>query len=203
VDDHSKTDIRISEDVNLNYTLVRVRDDITWNQAGARNLGVKYAKSERIILTDLDLLFPENLFARLVDFYPPNNSIFKFHTFSGMVRTEPHFNVFFLTRKVFMRTNGVDEEFSGRYGYEDVFFYFLNKALGVRFYLFRHHNIVHREHRENEKTQHNPLTRNMDYNEALFERKMEVIEASDNPLDARSNLYLNFEWDVLQEHKMK
>ncbi|WP_299337117.1 DUF5672 family protein [uncultured Psychroserpens sp.] len=202
VDDHSKAEIRIPEDINLNYTLVRVRDDITWNQAGARNLGVKYAKSERIILTDLDLTFPEVLFEKLVDFHPPNNSIFKFNTFSGMVRTEPHFNVFFLTRDVFMRTKGVDEEFSGRYGYEDVFFYFLNKALGVKFYLFRHHNIVHREHRENTETQHNPLTRNMDYNEALFERKMDIIKASDNPLDARSDVYLNFEWDVIQEHSM-
>lgn len=201
VDDHSEVPVRIREDVTLNYTLLRITDDITWNQSGARNLGVKYAKSKNIILTDLDITFPENLLSRLLYFHPPNNSIFKFHTISGLKPTEPHFNVFFMNKDVFNRTRGVDEEFGGYYGYEDVFFYFLNKALGTKFYLFRHSNIVHREHKEKVDTQHNKLVRNMDRNEILFNKKMEIINSSKVPLDARSDVYLNFDWEVVQEHE--
>lgn len=199
VDDHSEVPVKISEDVTLNYTLLRITDDITWNQSGARNLGVKYAKSKKIILTDLDIIFPENLLSRLLYFHPPNNSIFKFHTVSGLKQTEAHFNVFFMNKDVFNKTRGVDEEFGGHYGYEDVFFYFLNKALGVKFYLFRHSNIVHKEHKEKVDTQHNKLIRNMDRNEILFNKKMEIVRSSKTPLDARSDIYLNFEWEVVQE----
>ena len=40
VDDCSPVKITIPEDIRLNYTLLRITTDISWNQAGARNLGV-------------------------------------------------------------------------------------------------------------------------------------------------------------------
>ena len=95
VDDGSKTPITVADDVNLNYTLVRINENIEWNQPGARNLGVQYAKSENIIVTDLDIFFPENLFESLLYFHPPRNSIFKFNTYANMKQVDAHFNVFF------------------------------------------------------------------------------------------------------------
>lgn len=203
VDDHSKQPYQIPENTNLNYTLVRVTDDIMWNQGGARNLGVTFAMSDRLILTDLDIVFPENLLQRLINYNPPNNSVFKFNTISNFQLVRPHVNVFFTTKQVFMKTQGVDEEFCGNYGYEDIFFYYLQKALGTKFYLYRYSNIVHKEHKESAKTQHNPLIRDVTINEQLIHDKLEIIKTAANPMDSRSDLYLNFNWEVLQEHTMQ
>nr|WP_321231284.1 DUF5672 family protein [uncultured Psychroserpens sp.] len=203
VDDHSPVPVEIPEDTILNYTLVRVKTDIMWNQGGARNLGVKLAKSERFIATDLDVLFPENLLSKLVDYSLPNNSVFKFNTISNLESVRPHVNIFFMTKKVFMKTQGVDEEFSGNYGFEDIFFYHQQKALGTKFFLYRYSNIVHKEHKDSEDTQHNSLIRDKEINEQLIADKLEIIKNSANPLDARSKLYLNFEWEVLEEQMHK
>lgn len=199
VDDHSPVPVEIPDDIILNYTLIRVKTDIMWNQGGARNLGVTYAKSERFIVTDLDVIFPENLLSKLVDYSLPNNAVFKFNTISNLQPVMPHVNVFFMTKKVYMKTNGVDEEFCGNYGYEDIFFYHQQKALGTKFYLYSYSNIVHKEHKDSEETQHNKLIRDKDINEQLIADKLEILKNSANPLDARSKLYLNFEWDVLKE----
>ncbi|WP_298902508.1 DUF5672 family protein [uncultured Psychroserpens sp.] len=203
VDDHSNVPIHIPEDIVLNYTLLRVKTDIKWNQGGARNLGVKYAKSENIIVTDLDILFPENLLGRLTDYKLPNNSIFKFNTISNLQTVRPHVNVFFMTKSIYMKTNGVDEEFCGNYGYEDIFFYHQQKAIGTKFYLYSYSNIVHKEHKDSEATQHNSLIRDAEINEKLIADKLEIIATSKNPLDARSELYLNFEWEVVSEEVQK
>ncbi|MBR9844688.1 MAG: glycosyltransferase [Algicola sp.] len=203
VDDGSKTPITIADDVNLNYTLVRINENIKWNQPGARNLGVQFAKSENIVVTDLDIFFPENLFESLLYFHPPRNSIFKFVTYAGMKPVDPHFNVFFMNKEVFLRTKGVDEEFSGAYGQDDVFFYFLQKAIGTKFYMYSYSNIVHKEHKYFEHTQHNKLVRDTSRNLEILERKMKIVRSGDrNPLEARSDLYLNFSWNVLQEGTM-
>lgn len=57
VDDGSPVEYEIPQ-LNLNITWLRINEDIQWNQAGARNLGVTYAKSDRIVLSDLDHIFP-------------------------------------------------------------------------------------------------------------------------------------------------
>lgn len=204
VDDGSKTPITISDDVNLNYTLVRINENIKWNQPGARNLGVQFAKSENIVVTDLDIFFPENLFESLIYFHPPRNSIFKFVTYAGMKRVDPHFNVFFMNKDVFLRTKGVDEEFSGAYGQDDVFFYFLQKAIGTKFYMYSYSNIVHKEHKYFEHTQHNKLIRDTSRNLEILDKKMKIVRSEvRDPMEARSDLYLNFTWKVLQEGTME
>jgi hypothetical protein len=199
VDDGSPIPVVIHPHTNLNYTLIRIEDNIPWNQPGARNIGVTHTQSERIILTDLDIIFPENLLSQLLDFYPPQHAIFKFKTVSNLQVIQPHFNVFFMWKDTFMRTKGVDELFSGQYGYDDVFFYFLNKALGVKFYLFKNSNIVHREHKEKTTSQHNSLVRDTATNKALFDKKMEQLKTTNNPLEVRSPLYLNFSWKIVVE----
>jgi hypothetical protein len=67
VDDGSPIPVEIHSDTNLHYTWIRIEDNIPWNQGGARNIGVEHAKSERIILTDLDIAFPENLLLPILD----------------------------------------------------------------------------------------------------------------------------------------
>ena len=193
-----------SDDVPLNFTLLRIKDNIKWNQPGARNLGVSFSKSERIIVSDLDIIFPENLLESLIYFIPPRNAIFKFRTFAQMKEIQPHFNVFFMYKDVFDKTNGVDEEFCGHYGHDDTHFYFLHKALGTKFYRYSVSNIVHKEHKEVEATQHNKLIRDTTHNEAILRRKLDVIESEDgDPMSTRSDLYLNFDWEFVKEHSIE
>ena len=58
VDDGSPLEFDIPE-FRLNLIWVRIDQDIPWNQGGARNLGAIFAKSDKMILTDLDHEFPE------------------------------------------------------------------------------------------------------------------------------------------------
>ena len=145
------------------------------------------------------LLIMKNLLARLIDYKLPNDSVFKFKTISNLKLVRPHDNVFFMTKSVFMKTNGIDEEFCGYYGYEDIFFLRQQKALGTKFYVFGYSNIVHKEHKNSKATQHYDLDRDLTINEALMEQKLDIIKTSENPLEARSDLYLNFDWIVVAE----
>ena len=105
-----------------------------------------------------------------------------------------------MNKEVFLRTKGIDEEFSGAYGQDDVFFYFLQKAIGTKFYRYSYSNIVHKEHKFFEHTQHNKLVRDTGRNQKILDEKMKIVRSGDkDPLDARSDLYLNFTWKVLQE----
>ncbi|QIE60462.1 glycosyltransferase family 2 protein [Rasiella rasia] len=198
VDDHSNPPLQIPTQINLNYTLLRITENIPWNQAGARNLGVTYAKSDYVILTDIDVVFPETLLERLLNFELPADAIFKFKTICNLQPVVPHFNTFFTSKKVFWKSNGVDEAFSGAYGFEDLYFYYLQKALGTKFYVHSASNIVYREHTQNKLTLHNHLSRDKGRNQKLYEEKMSELKHLENPLDARSTIYLNFGWSVVQ-----
>jgi hypothetical protein len=41
----------------------------------------------------------------------------------------------------------------------------------------------------------------MTFNQLLFEEKMKLIKNASNPLEARSDLYLNFNWKVVADHQ--
>ncbi|MBR9756470.1 MAG: glycosyltransferase family 2 protein [Algicola sp.] len=197
IDDHSATTVSLPEEINLNITLFRIKDDIMWNQAGARNLGLHVATAQRIILTDLDIVFPETLLEHLVDFNIPPHTIYKFVTYTNLKPTRPHVNIFYSTKDTFMKTNGVDEEFSGHYDEEDIFFYHHQKAMGTRFLIFKHANIVLREHRNTTEKQHNKLIRDRETNLKLYHKKMALLNTLENPMDVRSPLHLNFHWETV------
>jgi len=54
IDDGSPLHYEIPE-FNLNLRWIKINENIKWNQAGARNLGVLSAKSDKF--TDLDHVF--------------------------------------------------------------------------------------------------------------------------------------------------
>jgi len=58
VDDGSPVGYEIPK-FNLNITWLKIDADIPWNQAGARNLGMIYARSDKVFLTDIDIEMPE------------------------------------------------------------------------------------------------------------------------------------------------
>ncbi len=66
VDDCSPLEYEIPE-FNLNLTWLRITTDIPWNQGGSRNLGVTYAASDKILMTDLDHVLPVSTFTYLIN----------------------------------------------------------------------------------------------------------------------------------------
>jgi hypothetical protein len=51
VDDGSPSKVEIPADIDLNIRVLRVDEDIAWNQPGARNLGATMSVSDQIIMS--------------------------------------------------------------------------------------------------------------------------------------------------------
>jgi len=186
----------------LNITWLRITDDITWNMAGARNLGVTYAKSDKIFITDIDRLLPLDTFEYLVNAKNPRNSIFKIRQqdeIDGKLRRGGHPNTFFLSRARFMQLNGYDEEYAGHYGYEDQAIIKHFKAHGTwQRYIPRHLVCINRViDRENS---YHSLVRDLSHNKVIYERKQsELKNLGEN--QGHSRKFLNFSWIVVREDR--
>ena len=188
--------------LDLNLTWLRIREDIRWNQGGARNLGVTYAKSDHILLTDLDLVFPEATLRALVDAAPCGKTIYKFmekDRASGKLR-KGHPNTFFLSRARFMRFYGYDEEFTGNYGAEDFRFVKFQKSQGSRQKYFdtRHTYFVRTE--IDRKRAYHSLTRDLSANTPVDSRKRFENECHGHEY-GHSRMFLDFTWDIVSQSR--
>tara|TARA_R110002111_G_scaffold123359_3_gene187384 strand:- start:34223 stop:34969 length:747 start_codon:yes stop_codon:yes gene_type:complete len=198
INDCSPVEITIPEDCSLNYTLAKITTDIKWNQGGARNLGVHLAKSQKLIVTDLDHIFPEAIFKFLVT-HPIPDHIFKFRRKRDNARNQAHFNTFFLSKSIYFKSLGVDEEFCGNYGHEDTFFVAFQKRLGTKIFTFKDKTIFSHEHKISNNRHHN-LIRDLRPTADLYEAKKRILlDQSRDPFDAHSRLFLNFEWHLVKE----
>ncbi|MBO6881502.1 glycosyltransferase [Winogradskyella sp.] len=199
VDDCSPVPVTIPKDVTLNYTLVKVQDDIPWNQGGARNLGVHLAKTSKLILTDLDHTFSEEGLKQLIRRPQPEH----FYVFRRIneegEEVVSHYNTFFCNKSLYFKSLGVDECFAGNYGFEDIFFVDIQRRLGTKFLKFKSHPVHHMEHKNSDNPQHS-LPRDMDINRKFYEAKRRVLKDKNrDPFDAHSRLFLNFEWQIKEE----
>jgi glycosyltransferase involved in cell wall biosynthesis len=200
VDDGSPISYQLP-DFNLNLTWLRIDKDIQWNQAGARNLGVTYAKSDKIVMTDLDHQFPEQTLRYMVDAHNPGRNFYKVY------RQEPgsnhiykgHSNLFFMSRARFMRHHGYDEEYAGNYGAEDYRFVKYHKYHGSRQkYLPKKYLCFERDLDRN-KAYHS-LNRDLSANTPVDERKKQEI-ALFGAEYGHSRMFLNFTWTIVASHK--
>lgn len=107
IDDGSPLHYEIPE-FNLNLRWIKINENIKWNQAGARNLGVLSAKSDKF--TDLDHVFYEDTLKFMVDSEFKRGEIYKFrrthiHKNGFIASNYPsHGNVFAMRRGEFWRT---------------------------------------------------------------------------------------------------
>lgn len=195
VDDCSPVEYSIPE-FNLNLTWLRITTDIPWNQGGARNLGVTYAKSDKILITDLDHILPPSTFSYLINAANPGRKFYKLYRQDEQGRTyKGHANLFFMSRARFFRFYGYDEEFSGHYGAEDYRFVKLHKYNGsVQRYLpesvYAKERIIDRE-----KSYHS-LTRDLTCNTPIDQRKHNEV-CTFGAEAGHSRLFLDFEWKIL------
>lgn len=195
VDDCSPLDYDIPE-LNLNYRWLRITTDIAWNQGGARNLGVTYAKSDKIVITDLDHGFPPEALAYMANHPNPGRNFYKLR------RKDPngklykgHSNLFFMSRARFLRFYGYDEEFSGHYGAEDYRFVKYQKYHGSR-QSYLPAKIWCFERSLNREESYHTLARDLSANTPVDKRKKAECDAFGNEY-GHSRIFLNFDWKTL------
>lgn len=97
--------------------LFRVGVDVPWNWLTARNIGAHHASDGWLLLTDMDHVVPTETLKALVYGQHDPNVVYAFsrreHTGEAI---QPHSASFFLTKDLFWKIGGYDEELSGRYG---------------------------------------------------------------------------------------
>jgi hypothetical protein len=196
VDDGSPNPAEVAPDLDLNLMLLRIGVDIAWNQPGARNLGAVLARSDKLLLTDLDCLFPEATLRALVERGNPGATFYKFRR-RRMDGTPigPHPNSFFCSRARFLRFHGYDEEFCGHYGFDDTMFWRWQRYNGTRFrYLPARFPLLLRD--SGAAKGFHTLTRDLSHNEAVAARKRRAMREH-GAAGGHSRAFLRFPWRVV------
>lgn len=103
--------------------LFRVDVDVRWNWLTCRNIGVHHARTEWVLLTDIDLELPEVTARRIIEQKIRPENVYRFARLTApeMTPYKPHPNSWLMTRKMFDRIGGYDERFSGFYGTDGEF----------------------------------------------------------------------------------
>ncbi len=201
VDDGSPLPVEIPPEIKLNLSLYRITTDIRWNQCGARNLGVVYAKSPRILLSDSDHYFPERLLRDILRSRIPQNTVYKFKRVNqqGMAIAKA-MNIFYMSKSVFFQALGYDEEFSGNYGYEDLYFLDLQRRIGNSIRYFTRFKKIVATDVDREQSYHS-LARDTIINVALYNKKKALLKGRD-PFVSHSRAFLQFDWMMVEERSV-
>ena len=121
VDDCSPVSLHIFKNINLNLKHIRIDKDIRWNSGGAKNLGVCYCESSRIITADIDMVFPEETLRACMsaeNIHDGTVYVFDEYLYENgkWGKYGVHPNTFFMTKATYLSLNGYDEDFCGYYG---------------------------------------------------------------------------------------
>jgi len=198
VDDASPLPIIIPEEIRLNLSVYRIATDISWNQSGARNLGVVYAKSPKILISDADHYFPEKLLRNILKSSIPRKTLYKFKRVDHQgCSIGKAMNIFYTSKSIFFQTLGYDEEFCGNYGYEDVYFFDFQKVIGNNIRYFSRFTKIVANKVDRELSYHS-LERNTETNRVLYEKKKELLKVG-NPFASHSRAFLQFDWTLVDE----
>lgn len=199
VDDGSPIQYQIPQ-LPINLTWIKVDQDIRWNQAGARNVGVVYARADTILLTDLDHELPVDSMRKLIARGSCGKRLYK------MYREEPdtgriykgHSNFFVMSRGRFFECFGYDEEFAGHYGAEDQRFVKYHKARGTfQCYLPKSIRCFERQDIDRKRSYHS-LARDLSFNTPVDSRKRREL-AEQGMGHGHSRMFLNFTWTILMD----
>jgi hypothetical protein len=201
VDDGSPVNYEM-QDLNLNITWLKINEDIPWNQPGARNLGAVYAKSDNILLTDLDFEYPEETLGALAASGPCGRNFYKIRIKdpdSGRIG-KGHANNFFMSRARFLRHFGYDEEFCGHHGADDFRFVKYHKAQGSRQLNLNSRYFCYRRNSHKKQKDYHSLKRDMSFNTPVDSRKKFEMETYGHEA-GHSRTFLNFTWKKIYEKR--
>ncbi len=123
------------KNINMNIQLFRIKQDIPWNQHGAKNLGMYHCKG-LCLMTDMDhLLLKEdakiilnNIWDKHIVYKPRRFKISR----EGYYEYKRHPNTFLIDNDIFWKVGGYDEAFSGYYGTDSVFRKSIQKVSNIK-----------------------------------------------------------------------
>lgn len=100
------------------FRLYRLGVDRRWNWLACRNLGVAEAKTDWVILTDIDHVLPAETLEAVAHEPLDPETVYRFSRVDAPHLTpyKPHPNSWLLTRAMYDTIGGYDERFSGFYG---------------------------------------------------------------------------------------
>lgn len=105
------------------FQMFRTLVDVRWNWLFCRNLGVEYATTDWVLLTDIDHVCPADTLEHLVKGELDPACVYRFRRVDAPNRTpyKEHPNTWLMTRTMYDRIGGYDERFSGYYGSDGEF----------------------------------------------------------------------------------
>lgn len=100
------------------FQLWKMLVDVPWNQDACRNLGVRHARTEWVLLTDMDHIVPVETWRRLMDGPLDKRTVYRFGRVSApaMEPYKAHPNSWVLTSRTYWKCGGYDERLAGNYG---------------------------------------------------------------------------------------
>jgi len=128
--------IYVTDDCSVNFPLRNIQEKpkgiklnrfeilekVNWNWLACRNIGAKYSKRKWLLLTDMDHLITVGDMERLIRTISKNNLNEKFvYLFERVdapfnIPYKPHNDSFMMTKNLYWKIGGYDEELSGNYG---------------------------------------------------------------------------------------
>jgi hypothetical protein len=201
VDDGSPLQYEIP-DLDLNLTWLRIDQDIRWNQSGARNLGMIYARADDVFLCDVDIEVPERTLNYFVERGPCGTWMYRPMSRDQSTDAElgRHPNAFLLSRGRFLKFFGTDEEFSGHYGFEDLRFTKNQKRQGTVLARLPAKWFVYQRTRLDRERSYHSLYRDESTNALLNVRKTFEYEWYGRH-GGHSRRNLQFTWTVLLDRR--
>jgi hypothetical protein len=201
IDDCSNGIFKGSVPSNINLLFLRVADDIEWNISGARNLGATYARSDNLLMSDIDHHFPEATIRHLCSFNDIGRRIFRFRridTEGKKISSPP--NILFMSRGRFLKYFGYDETFAGHYGSEDSYFRYWQRSNGASFRRFSKKHPVIADIYDESRREHS-LVRDTSFNSVIMKGKMVNLRQFGSEKGS-ARLFLNFRWEILLNQTM-
>ncbi len=101
----------------------RITVDVRWNWIAARNLAVSKAKTDWVLMTDIDHKVPEETMRRIIERKLSDRKVYRFSRVDAPDLTpyKPHPNSWLMTSAMFDKIGGYDERFSGFYGTDGLY----------------------------------------------------------------------------------
>lgn len=149
VDDGSEPALKSDIKTDMNYKIIKTNNFEPWTQPEARNIGVKEAEADYVLLTDLDHFFSlqslrecltfkgdKMTFRRnwaildedgFIQFDMPTLREYGLPYNINTLAAGSHCNTFLMKKSVYEELGGYDKKYCGRYGGDDVDF---NKRYG-------------------------------------------------------------------------